>query len=50
MRKMILLAAMSAIAALMLAAAPAFAQQQGNLPAFRDVDGFQIKPGDCGVG
>jgi hypothetical protein len=49
MRKMILLAAMSAIAALMLAATPAFAQQ-GNLPAFRDVDDFLIKPGDCGIG
>src|SRR5918997_2150604 len=47
---MILRRPMTAIAALMLAAAPAFAQQQGNLPAFRDVDGFQIKPGDCGIG
>jgi hypothetical protein len=46
---MILLAAMSAIAALMLAATPALAQQ-GNLPAFREVDGFLIKPGDCGIG
>ena len=49
MRKMILLAAMAAIAALMLAATPALAQQ-GNLPAFREVDGFLIKPGDCGIG
>jgi len=50
MRKMILLAAMATIAALMMAAAPAFAQQQGNLPAFREVDDFLIKPGDCGIG
>jgi hypothetical protein len=49
MRKMILLAAMVAIAALMLAATPALAQQ-GNLPSFREVDGFLIKPGDCGIG
>jgi hypothetical protein len=42
MRKMILLAAMSAIAALMLAATPAFAQP------ITEIDGFRFSPGNCG--
>jgi len=41
---MILLAAMTAIAALMLAATPAFAQDQ----PFIEFDGVFVKPGDCG--
>src|SRR5918998_585246 len=45
MRKMILLAAMAAVAALMLAAPPALAQEG---PPFRDLDGVFVKPGDCG--
>jgi len=48
MRKMILLAAMSAITALMLAATPALAQQADDLPgSFRDIDGAFAKPGAC---
>jgi hypothetical protein len=42
MRKMILLAAMTAIAALMLAATPAFAQP------ITEIDGFRFSPGNCG--
>jgi hypothetical protein len=44
MRKMILLAAMTAIAALMMAAAPALGQDQ----PFIEFDGVFVKPGDCG--
>jgi hypothetical protein len=45
MRKMMLLAAMVAITALMLAAAPAFAQEDRP---FIEFDGVFVKPGDCG--
>ncbi len=45
MRKMFLLAAMVAIATLMMAAAPAFAQDNGG--PFRPIDGAEIKRGDC---
>ncbi len=46
MRKMMLLAATVAIATLMMAAAPAFAQDNGG--PFRPIDGAEIKRGDCG--
>jgi hypothetical protein len=49
MRKMMLLAAMVAIATLMMAAAPAFAQEEEDLPgSFREVEeGVFVKPGAC---